>query len=147
MSSASLVEKRSKKQSHSRNIQSSSTSITSAPPTASDQHHSKAIVSSNRTKEKVHRLKQRESLPEINLKKSSKNVRGSNYELSSSGINGNDDYVPSTIKSNKLGKSTTNLENIESTKSEKCADRILEQLRLDLSQEEKNRLFLISNKG
>ncbi|XP_055322399.1 uncharacterized protein LOC129578210 isoform X2 [Sitodiplosis mosellana] len=76
MSSASLVEKRSLRKSQSRNIETSSTSITSAPPTTSE--------SNRRLKEQSMRSKQRDSLPDIGVRKGNRSVRASNFELSSS---------------------------------------------------------------
>lgn len=82
MSSASLGEKRALRKSQSR-IVTSSTSITSAPPTTSD---SKKHDSDQRSaREKSMRSKQRDSLPELcRVKKGSRSVRASNFELSSS---------------------------------------------------------------
>lgn len=81
MSSASLVEKRSLRKSQSR-IATSSTSITSAPPTTSE---SKKHDSDQRSaKEKSMRSKQRDSLPELRVRKGNRSVRASNFELSSS---------------------------------------------------------------
>lgn len=81
MSSASLVEKRSLRKSQSRNIGTSSTSITSAPPTTSD---SKKHDSHQRSKDNSMRSKQRDSLPDIGSRKGNRSVRASNFELSSS---------------------------------------------------------------
>lgn len=83
MSSASLVEKRTFRKSQSR-IGTSSTSITSAPPTTSDSKKHDSDQRGSAAKEKSMRSKQRDSLPELRVRKGNRSVRASNFELSSS---------------------------------------------------------------
>lgn len=141
MSSASLVEKRSLKKSLSRNIDTSSTSITSAPVTPSEQSHSKSsVMRRSMLADKSSRYKQRESLPNINAKKaSSKSVRASNLELSSS-TNDFDD-INANRKSQNVPK---NSKSLSPSKPDpiKIDDGVLEQLKMDSSAEERNRLEL-----
>lgn len=78
MSSASLSGKRPLKKPHCRNIETSSASITSAPPTTSESK----VHCDRRLTDK--RSKQRDSLPDIANRKSNRSLRASNFELSSS---------------------------------------------------------------
>lgn len=78
MSSTTFVGKHSLKKMHSRNIETTSTSITSAPPTTSESK----TLSDHCTKKKC--SKELESSPDISNRKSRRNLRISNLELSSS---------------------------------------------------------------
>lgn len=78
MSSASVSGKRSLKKPHARNIETSSTSVTSAPPTTTESK----LPTDRRPKEKHSKI--RDSLPDISHRKSNRSLRASNFELSSS---------------------------------------------------------------
>lgn len=140
MSSASLMEKRSLKKSHSRHIETSSTSITSAPPTSDSKqaHHDR------RTKEKMmQRSRQRESLPDISHRKGNRSVRASNFELSSSA---NDfectretDHHKSVPNKVIKPKPTPPIAANKTGTHEKD-DKMFELLKADLMQQQKNTL-------
>lgn len=135
MSSASLVEKRSLRKSQSRNIETSSTSITSAPPTTSE---SKVHGSSRRLKENSMRSKQRDSLPDIGVKKGNRSVRASNFELSSSandfdgGANDRKSAAKSTATKSKTTKSTVN-----KPENKQPDDKILVLIKAEAEEQEK----------
>lgn len=144
MSSASLIEKRSSKKSYNnRNIETSSTSITSAPPTSELKHARDNL----RSKDKLMmmRSKQRESLPDISPRKGNRSVRASNFELSSSAndfdtnkqLRGRQKSVPTKVDKSKIGASN---EKKTSSSTELKDDRILELLKSDLLQQQKNTL-------
>lgn len=126
MSSASLVEKRPSRRSQSRAIGSSSTSITSAPPTTSDSKHQD---SDRRSKDKLMRSKQRESLPDIGMKKGSRSVRASNFELCSSAneFESNNDRQPVI----RTGAKPQNIAPNSKAESKQPDDKILQLLQMD----------------
>lgn len=134
MSSASLVEKRSLRKSQSRNIGTSSTSITSAPPTTSE---SKLNDSDRHPKNKSMRSKQRESLPDIGVRKSNRNVRASNFELSSS-ANDFDNTTNNDRQSmaKAMPKSKTTAANINKTENKQPNDKVMELLQVDSMKQE-----------
>lgn len=128
MSSASLIEKRSMKKSHSRNIETSSTSITSAPPTSDSKHNDR------RTKDKMMRSRQRESLPDINTRKGNRSIRASNFELSSSANDfDHQKTIPNKVIKPKIDPPTAN-------KTLEKDDKIMELLKADFMQQKKNTL-------
>lgn len=142
MSSASLVEKRSLRKSQSRNIETSSTSITSAPPTTTE---TKLHGSDRRLNEKSMRSKQRDSLPDIGARKGNRSVRASNFELSSSAndfesaTNNKRRQSPTkpTAKSTAATKpkpstSTTNINKSE----QQPDDKILEMIKMNAVEQE-----------
>lgn len=139
MSSASLIEKRTLRKSQSR-IGTSSTSITSAPPTTSD---SKKHDSDHRSaKEKSMRSMQRESLPELRVRKGNRSVRASNFELSSSA----NDFDSSTnhheresVKKSVTATTktrTTATSNINKSDTKKSDDKVMEMLKMDSVEQE-----------
>lgn len=139
MSSASLVEKRTLRKSQSRNIGTSSTSITSAPPTTSE---SKIRDSGRSSKEKPMRSKQRESLPDIGVRKNNRNVRASNFELDSStndfeSVSQNDRQSAAKM----VIKSRTNASNTNKTENKQIDDKVLDLLKMD-SKEQENYKFV-----
>lgn len=129
MSSASLVEKRSLRKSQSRNIGTSSTSITSAPPTTSE---SKLHDSDRQLKNKSMRSKQRESLPDIGMRKGNRSARASNFELSSSANDfdkaSNDDRQSAAKVASKSKPAATNVSKIEKKQPD---DKVMELLEVD----------------
>lgn len=142
MSSASLVEKRSMRKSQSRNIETSSTSITSAPTTS----ESKLNDSSRRSKDKSMRPKQRDSLPDIGVRKGNRSVRASNFELSSSA----NDFEHTNNNERQSGvKAATKLKTITSTNVNKPTDnrqtddKILEMIKIDSTEQENYKLVYI----
>lgn len=130
MSSASLVEKRTLRKSQSRNIGTSSTSITSAPPTTSD---SKKYETDSHSKEKsMIRSKQRDSLPEIATRKGNRNVRASNFELSSSANDFDSSRNHDRQSSVKATvKSRINPSNVNKSEIKQTDDKILELIKMD----------------
>lgn len=140
MSSASLVEKRTLRKSQSRNIGTSSTSITSAPPTTSD---SKKYDSDHRLKEKSMRSKQRDSLPEIAVRKGNRSVRASNFELSSSA----NDFDSTTNNERQSAakvavKSRTNPSNVNKSAAKQPDDNVLDMLKMDAMAQDSYKLVL-----
>lgn len=143
MSSASLVEKRSLRKSQSRNIGTSSTSITSAPPTTSE---SKKYESDARLKDKsMMRSKQRDSLPDIAVRKGNRSVRASNFELSSSAndfdSNTNHERQMATKSTVKSRTHQSNAMNKSDTKQ--TDDNVLELLKMDSMAQENYKLVFI----
>lgn len=140
MSSASLVEKRSLRKSQSRNIETSSTSITSAPPTTSE---SKLHGSDRRLKEKSMRSKQRDSLPDIGVRKGNRSVRASNFELSSSANDfestANNDRQ-SGAKSTAAKAKTTNAPDVNKSENRQPDDKVLGLLKMDSVEQENYKL-------
>lgn len=146
MSSASLVEKRSLRKSQSR-IATSSTSITSAPPTTSD---SKKHDSDQRSaKEKSMRSKQRDSLPELRVRKGNRSVRASNFELSSSAndfdstINHHDRQSatkPAATAANPTKPRSTTISNVGKSEPKKVDDKVMEMLKKDSMAQENYKL-------
>lgn len=135
MSSASLIEKRTLRKSQSR-IGTSSTSITSAPPTTSDSKKHDSDQSS--AKEKSMRSKQRDSLPELRVRKGNRSVRASNFELSSSA----NDFESRTNHHERESakkpvaattKTRTTAASNQKTKSDtnKPDDKVMEMLKMD----------------
>lgn len=151
MSSASLVEKRSLRKSQSR-IATSSTSITSAPPTTSDsKKHDSDPRSAN---EKSMRSNQRDSLPELRVRKGNRSVRASNFELSSSA----NDFDSTTNHRDRQSKTkaatvaataaaanpaksrTTAVPNVVKSEPKKTDDKIMEMLKKDSMAQENYKL-------
>lgn len=126
MSSASLVEKRTLRKAQSRNIETSSTSITSAPPTTSE---SKVRDSDRRLKEKSMRSKQRDSLPDIGTRKGNRSVRASNFELSSSAndFDSNERQSPTKVAT----KSKTTAPNASKVDHKQTDDKVLAMIKMD----------------
>lgn len=114
MSSASLSGKRPLKKSHCRKIETSSTSITSAPPTTSESK----LHSDRRLKDKC--SKQRDSLPDIAHRKSNRSLRASNFELSSS-VN---DFT-------LHGLENVTKSNVSTVTHSDAADQVLKQIHTD----------------
>lgn len=144
MSSASLAEKRSLRKSHSHRIATSSTSITSAPPTTSDSKKHDSDQRSSVTKEKSMRSKQRDSLPELRVRKGNRSVRASNFELSSSANDfesttnhhGRQSAPKAPTAAATAKPRTTITTNVGKTECKKTDDKILEMLKMDsLAQE------------
>ncbi|XP_031618483.1 uncharacterized protein LOC116337761 [Contarinia nasturtii] len=131
MSSASLVEKRSLRKSQSRNIETSSTSITSAPTTSESKLHD----SNRRLKDKSMRSKQRDSLPDIGVRKGNRSVRASNFELSSSA---ND--FENKNNNDRVSKTGTKLKTITATVNKSAnvetGDKVLEMIKMDSTEQE-----------
>lgn len=139
MSSASLVEKRTLRKSQSR-IGTSSTSITSAPPTTSD---SKKHDSDQRSaKGKLMRSQQRDSLPELRVRKGNRSVRASNFELCSSAnefdSTSNHHERKSATKAtaavataNTAKPRTTTVSNVAKSEPKKADDKVMEMLKKD----------------
>lgn len=142
MSSASMIGKRSLKKSHSRNIESSSTSITSAPPTTSESKLLSADHNNRRGKEKNMRSKQRDSLPDISARKSTnKIVRASNFELSSSanGFSTNDN-MHSSNKILKAKATSNNASKVDNNAN--VDDTVSQQLKVDAIKQEQHKFVL-----
>lgn len=128
MSSALLVGKRSLRKSQCRNIETSSTSITSAPPTTSESK----LADSSCMNDKSMRSKQRDSLPDIEVRKGNRSVRASNFELSSSA----NDFKNSTSNDRQLAtrmppKSQMISSNVSKSENRQTDDKILEMIRMD----------------
>lgn len=144
MSSASLVEKRPLRKGQSRNIETSSTSITSAPPTTSE---SKLRDSERRLKEKSMRSKQRDSLPDIGTRKGNRSVRASNFELSSSA---NDFESVSQNDRQSVAKmaikSRNNASNASKSESKQTDDKILDLLKMDSMEQENFKFVFCTHK-
>lgn len=145
MSSASLVEKRSLRKSQSRNIETSSTSITSAPPTTSE---SKLHGSNRRLKDQSMRSKQRDSLPDISARKGNRSVRASNFELSSSAndfdsaSNQRQSVATKSMatKSKSIANNNSATNNVNKSECKKPDDKVLEILKMDSVEQENYRL-------
>lgn len=158
MSSASLVEKRTLRKSQSRTIGTSSTSITSAPPTTSESKK-RGNSGSRPPKDTLMRSKQRDSLPDIGTRKGNRSVRASNFELSSSG-NGFDsatniDRQSVTKASGKTrnsggcgGVATSAASRPTKSEAKPSDDKVMELLKMDSMAQENYKYisFFIHNK-
>lgn len=138
MSSASLVEKHSLRRSQSRSIGMSSTSITSAPPTSSE---SKMQDSDRRPKGKSMRSKQRDSLPDIGMRKGNRSVRASNLELSGSTNDFHSTAIHDRQSDCKLANKTRSIvSNVSKPENKQIDDKVLELLKMDTMEQENFKL-------
>lgn len=162
MSSASLVEKGTvRKKGYYRSIETSSSSITSAPATAAEKN---AKQQQYARKEKKKYLHHREKLPDIDPGAVKKKTRNSTWELSN--IDDIDDKyqnvensMPKKVKptgtTKKVKRSNSNITVTGTTLVENnlpnigvneqyADDNMLEQLKMDLLQQRNYRLVFIS---
>lgn len=128
MSSASLVGKHSLRKSQCRNIETSSTSITSAPTTTSESK----LADSSRMNDKSMRSKQRDSSPDIEVGKGNQSVRASNFELSSSAnVFKNTASNDRQLAMKTLPKSKIISSNVSKSENRQMDDKVLEMMRVN----------------